>query len=98
MCLPSGLRTVIADVACERLYAGGADGNTCCIDMCRHAIQETLQWAGNVVDVIQNNRTTGRFEAFLGGGNVLPRQNRQRRDYLPIKAPTCRSSRDTPRR
>ena len=25
-------------------------------------------------------------------------QNRQRRDYLPIKAPTCRSSRDTPRR
>ena len=69
MCLPSGLRTVIADAACERLYA---DGNICCIDMCRHAIQETLQWAGTVVDVIQSNRATGRFEAFLGGGNVLP--------------------------
>lgn len=63
MCLPSGLNTVITDSSCGRLYCGGIDGNVYCVDLCRHAIQETLDGAaGTFVNVNQS----GSSDLFLG--------------------------------
>eukprot|EP00578_Thalassiosira_sp_NH16_P026120 CAMPEP_0181095538 /NCGR_PEP_ID=MMETSP1071-20121207/10568_1 /TAXON_ID=35127 /ORGANISM="Thalassiosira sp., Strain NH16" /LENGTH=661 /DNA_ID=CAMNT_0023177917 /DNA_START=50 /DNA_END=2035 /DNA_ORIENTATION=+ len=86
MCLPSGLHTVTADSSCGRLYGGGADGNIYCVDLCRHAIQETLDGAGPSVNVNQSNRdrlsspgsrgrsngTAEDFESLLAGNHILP--------------------------
>ena len=42
LCLPSGLRILVADTTCERLYGGGADGTIYCIEKCHDANQETM--------------------------------------------------------
>jgi WD40 repeat protein len=86
MCLPSGLHTVVTDSSCERMYGGGADGNIYCVDLCKHAIHETLDGAGTVVNVSQGNSdafvslngagggsyVAGNFESLLAGSHVLP--------------------------
>lgn len=81
MCLPSGLHTVITDSSCRRLYGGGADGNIYCVDLCRHAIQETLGSAGTFVNVNQGVSSDaflsqrgmggGDFESLLSGSHLL---------------------------
>lgn len=86
MCLPSGLHTVVTDSSSGRLYGGGSDGNIYCIDLCKHAIQETLDGAGTFVNVNQSadaflsqNRgatsvaaAMGDFGSLLSGSHVLP--------------------------
>jgi len=75
MCLPSGLHTLISDSSSGRLYGGGSDGNIYCVDLVRHAIQETMDGApGIVVNVNQSNvrggTNLGDFESFLSGSHV----------------------------
>ncbi|KAL7540241.1 hypothetical protein ACHAXR_009965 [Thalassiosira sp. AJA248-18] len=82
MCLPTGLHTVIADSSSGRLYGGGSDGNIYCIDLCRHAVQDTLDGAGTFVNVNQSgdaffsrgtkSDVAGDFESLLSGSHVLP--------------------------
>ena len=51
LCLPSGLRILVSNSACKRLYEGGAGGTIYCIDTCHDTIQGMLQWARTVVHV-----------------------------------------------
>ena len=62
MCLPTGLNTVISDSSAGRLYIGGSDGNIYCVDLCKHAIQETLDGSGSTfVNASQNNGASDAF-------------------------------------
>ena len=75
LCLPSGLRILVADAACERLYGGGAYGTIYCIEACHDTNQETLQWAGTAVNVNQSDGGTtaaGDVASLLSGRHVLP--------------------------
>ncbi|KAL7550905.1 hypothetical protein ACHAWF_014104 [Thalassiosira exigua] len=66
MCMPSGIHAVVTDSSAGRLYAGGADGTVYCVDLCRHAIQETLDGAGTAVDANQS----GGDPFFIQNGNM----------------------------
>lgn len=75
MCLPSGLHSVISDSTSGRLYGAGSDGNIYCIDLDGHAIHETLDGAGTLVNVNQigtKSGTRGDFDSLLSGSHVTP--------------------------